>query len=173
MPDIGQVSDAVMKARHLIITGLTSTGKTRMLRNLLSYAPLSAPVVVLEESPEIPNHNPIEHLEINTEMLARYPETAYPLARSAAIRNGAGILVYGEISLHNSKDVTDALCDEQGPTVLATMHAQSPAEANLILPTRLGTRTPPLDMGSVAIMHMQRIRTGERVISDLVVMKHA
>jgi type IV secretory pathway ATPase VirB11/archaellum biosynthesis ATPase len=171
LPDIGWMPQSVENARHLVISGGTGTGKTTALGRLLTFAPKRVPIALLEETPELTNPNPIEGLVLNVAKLRELGSPAYEIMRRAAIRNGAGILVYGEISTGNAEDFAAAVADPEGPTVLSTIHASSPDDAVRALRDRLRSRRLPFDLPSVAILQMRRDLSGHRSISELVTLQ--
>lgn len=169
IPDIAHLDPRIERARHLIVSGGTSTGKTTLLRRLIDLVPAHAPIALLQEMGELVNPNPVQGLVVEDETLRRLGYEAYVLSREAAKRNGAGVLVYDEISTRNAVDAFYAFQDPRGPTVLTTIHASSPDQARVVFGERIGSRSiGALYVPDVVCIQMRRDLQGKRVVSEIV-----
>lgn len=170
IPDMAYVDPRLERTKHLLVCGGTATGKTTLLRRLIDLVPGHAPIALLQESGELVNPNPVEGLVVESETLRRGGYDAYVVSREAAKRNGAGVLVYDEITIKSAVDVFYAIQDPKGPTVLTTLHASSPEEARVVFGQLIGSmRGGSLWLPDLACIQMRRDPQGRRVVSEVVV----
>jgi len=170
IPDIAHLDPRLERAKHLIVSGGTATGKTTLLRRLIDLVPEHAPIALLQESGELVNPNPVQGLVVEDETLRRLGYEAYVLSREAAKKNGAGVLVYDEITTRNGVDAFYAIQDPKGPTVLTTLHASSPQEARHVFADRIGSGLRgALWLPDVICIQMRRDLQGKRVVSEVVI----
>jgi len=168
IPDMAYTPMFLERARHIVVSGGTSTGKTTLVNKILTLVPKSVPIVVLDEHGELVNPNPIPDLTIDMNTVRRTGCEGYEISRRAAIRNDAGLLVYGEISTRNAVDVLKAMRDPEGPGILTCIHASNSDDANRVFSERLGNGNAYLDLnGSVACIQMIRDPLGIRRISEV------
>lgn len=135
-----------------------------MLNKLLTLAPKSAPIVVLDPTEDIVNPNPIEHMHLNRDL--RMNHGLYESMRFAAMRNGAGIIVYEEITRYSKMDIISAFGRKDGPSVLTTAHSGTMDQTQRLLDGLIGFREGAMG-GSVACMQMSRDEQGRRHISHI------
>lgn len=158
------LAPAIREARHMVISGGTSTGKTTLLSRLLQSVPERSPITVLESYPEMRNPSPGRATMIPIGLHARHEE--WTSAHRRAMADGAGTVVFGEISISNGRAVLDAIRTPHGPTILSCIHATSPKEAARVMFERTeGEAIRPGD--SVMCVQMTRDMTGRRCITEV------
>lgn len=162
--DHDHLAPAVREARHMVISGGTSTGKTTLLSRLLQSAPERSPIAVLESYPEMQNPAPGRATMMPIGLHAGHEE--WTSAHRRAMEEGAGTVVFGEISTSNGRAVLDAIRMPHGPTILSCIHATSPKEAARVMFVRTkGEMIRPDD--SVMCVQVTRDMTGRRCITDV------
>lgn len=161
------VRPEVESARHLIITGGTSTGKTTVVNRLLEFVPRGVLVTALEEGREIMNPNPIGQLDENVREMRRTHSGVYEHTRMLATSKGAGVIVYGEMGSHNTDEVVKAMRQTNGPMVMTTMHATDPSQVRAMISRYSYEGLYLRDDDRIACMQMTRDNKGVRVISDI------
>jgi type IV secretory pathway ATPase VirB11/archaellum biosynthesis ATPase len=155
-------------ARHLLISGTTSTGKTTLMRRLMQDVPKRVPVAVIERHPTMASPNPVPGLSFDPASLSDRRPAGWEAAHRAAAAAGAGMIVYDEVSVTNARVILSAVRDPHCPTIMTTIHAKDPAEAALLLQQR-SDGIVERDHGIMCVQ-MRRDLMGSRVITDMVML---
>lgn len=155
---------AVREARHMIISGGTSSGKTTLMMRLLQSVPERSPIAVLENYPEMRNPAPGRATMMPLGLRAAHDE--WVSAYRSAVEDGAGTIVFGEVSTSNAGAVLEAIRTPHGPTILSCVHAVTPKEAARVMFDRTeGDAIRPED--GVMCVQMMRDMTGRRSITEV------
>ena len=159
---------SIREARHMVVSGGTSTGKTTLLNRLLGFVPARSPIAVLEGYPEMPNPAPGRAAMMPLGPRAGHEEwlSAYRAASAA----GAGTVVFGEISVLNGRAALEAIKTPHGPTILSCIHATSPSEAAEVMFDRSGGGEVQPEDGIMCVQ-MARDMTGRRSVVEVTLLE--
>lgn len=157
---------ACRDARHLILSGTSSTGQNTALNLMVRELPDDAVVWLSgttgdvdlhrienrdDMAPERPHMNEKEHLRVAMDATA---------AR-------ADVLVFDEISNVNAKVMLDVARTPGAPMILAIVHASDVEHMIDVVHERAGGRDRIMPDDRFAVMQLRRDVNGRRVITDI------
>jgi type IV secretory pathway ATPase VirB11/archaellum biosynthesis ATPase len=166
--DMPHVHPGVEGARHLFVSGGTSSGKTTAMRRLATFVPEGVGVTFVGDEGERVDPFPFDrngHLASEP----RPPQSGASLtARVPKSDGGIGVIFCEEITTRNADELLKAIRDPSGPMVLAGIHASEPSEIREIFAHRSALRHQLRDDDRIACLQMRRDPMGRRHVSDIV-----
>lgn len=138
---IQAIRDAIAAGMHLMVSGATSTGKTRFLNTLLNELSPQKRILTVEDVREIrlPNHPNHVHLMLNRDQASL--GFTYSNAIDVITRFTPDIVLFSEVSTSNAAALWSLTGSGHG-SMMCTIHSSSPEEAYKTMADRILTAKP-------------------------------
>jgi len=167
---------AVRDEKNILVTGVTSTGKTSLLNAMSAYVPKLSRIVVIEDSAELQLQQ--DHvLSMETKPPDRYGRGAVGIRElfRSSLRLRPDRIIIGEVRGGEALDMIQAMTSGQGGS-MGTLHANNPADALNRLETMALMSKVELPLHALraqissaidVIVQMSRFVGGRRMVSHI------
>lgn len=157
---------ACRDARHLIISGVVSTGKSTALNLMIREMPDDVVVWLSGTTGRVDLDRIANRVDMAREG-SDMNEKDHLRTAEAAVKAEADVLVFDEISNANAKVMLDVARTPGAPMILAVVHASDVDHVMDVVSERAGGRDRIMPEDRFAVMQLKRSMNGGRIISDI------